>query len=233
MAKKDSEHQHAEAFRLMKYLCEECKQVEWIWNSRDGVTPFMARCRTCDGSIQHVEWEDDPYLPDFTPPPESRMFVDLSPKRAVVLVRSKIETWWNHAVCPMSEMFESKNEAEKQLLAGKDYASYQPDLVTVEANVRANWIGGTMAKHKSGKLVVRMPYTLHASLIDEAVEEGVSLNSLIICKLSLMLGDTILMKEGMGRLRELLEQAKGSAEDVVVAAVGKALAREHEPDGRG
>lgn len=43
----------------------------------------------------------------------------------------------------------------------------------------------------SGKLVVRMPLGLHASLASEARDEGVSLNLLIVSKLSLTLGRTI------------------------------------------
>ena len=35
-------HNHAEAFKLMIYACEnpDCLHQEKIWNSRDGVTPF-------------------------------------------------------------------------------------------------------------------------------------------------------------------------------------------------
>ena len=37
---------------------------------------------------------------------------------------------------------------------------------------------------KSGKLVIRMPKSLHTMLAAEAEEEGVSLNQLMLCKLS-------------------------------------------------
>lgn len=133
VATSEVKHDHAEAFRLMKYLCENCKRVEWIWNSRDGVTPFIVGCRQCDGAMQHVEWQHDPYIPTFKPEVGSRMFVDLSPERAVEFVKQKIEAWWDDAKCPMSKMFESKTEAEQRLLAGDEYKSHQPDLVVVES----------------------------------------------------------------------------------------------------
>lgn len=40
----------------------------------------------------------------------------------------------------------------------------------------------------SGKLLVRMPRSLHASLKSEADREGVSVNQLIVAKLSIGLG---------------------------------------------
>ena len=41
---------------------------------------------------------------------------------------------------------------------------------------------------KSGKFVVRLPRTLHFALEREAAHEGVSLNQLVVAKLSLSLG---------------------------------------------
>lgn len=42
--------------------------------------------------------------------------------------------------------------------------------------------------HKSGRFVVRLPKTLHAALEREAAAEGVSLNQLVVVKLSVGLG---------------------------------------------
>ena len=55
----DSKYNHAEAYCLMKYKCEKCGTVETIWNSRDGVTPFIINCEKCNGHMQHiVSWDD-------------------------------------------------------------------------------------------------------------------------------------------------------------------------------
>ena len=40
----ESKYKHAEAYCLMKYKCEKCGKTEILWNSRDGVTPFMIKC---------------------------------------------------------------------------------------------------------------------------------------------------------------------------------------------
>lgn len=55
--------QHKEAFCLMNYRCQRCNQVELLWNSRDGVTPFIVRCAQpeCKGEMQHIDfWRDRP-----------------------------------------------------------------------------------------------------------------------------------------------------------------------------
>lgn len=52
---------------------------------------------------------------------------------------------------------------------------------------RTGFIEG-MTPKKSGKFVVRMPRSLHAALEAEAEREGVSLNQLVVAKLSLQMG---------------------------------------------
>lgn len=66
--------QHPEAFALMEYGCEECGKVEIIWNSRDGVTPFMVGCPFCQGTMQHINWSHDRFTPNYIPPIGSRVF---------------------------------------------------------------------------------------------------------------------------------------------------------------
>jgi predicted HicB family RNase H-like nuclease len=50
---------------------------------------------------------------------------------------------------------------------------------------------------RSGKILLRLPRSLHASLIDEAIAEGTSLNQLILSKLSVPLR-TILREQKNG-----------------------------------
>lgn len=62
----DSTYNHAEAFCLMNYRCEKCKTIEVLWNSRDGVTPYIINCEKCDGHMQHIMGHDvrqENYIP--------------------------------------------------------------------------------------------------------------------------------------------------------------------------
>ena len=59
-----------------------------------------------------------------------------------------------------------------------------------EAQDRTGYIEGATPK-KSGKFVVRMPRSLHAALEAEAEREGVSLNQLVVAKLSLQMGQLL------------------------------------------
>ena len=52
-----------------------------------------------------------------------------------------------------------------------------------EARQRTGLVAGATPS-KSGKLLVRLPKSLHAALESEAAEEGVSLNQLVVAKLA-------------------------------------------------
>ena len=63
-------YRHAEAFALMPYACKVCGNFEWLWNSRDGVTPFCISCthNVCNakemGPMSHRMGFDIFALPD-------------------------------------------------------------------------------------------------------------------------------------------------------------------------
>ncbi len=69
-------HFYAEAFCLMHYKCEKCGKLELLWNSRDGVTPFMISCSNCKGTMAHANWNLDKYAPDHKPQVGDRVFRD-------------------------------------------------------------------------------------------------------------------------------------------------------------
>lgn len=52
-------NKHAEAYCWMTYHCVKCHAEERIWNSRDGVTPFIVPCFVCGGVSQHIRWNED------------------------------------------------------------------------------------------------------------------------------------------------------------------------------
>lgn len=77
MKESNEEYKHAEAFCLMKYKCEKCGQAEVVWNSRDGVTPFIINCEKCGGNMQHIDWHSDVRQVGYIPKLGQRVFIDM------------------------------------------------------------------------------------------------------------------------------------------------------------
>ena len=64
-----------DAYKLYKYQSEVTGLVEWIWNSRDGVTPFTMIGK--DGTrATHVDFWEDMYCPNYVPAIGTRIWVD-------------------------------------------------------------------------------------------------------------------------------------------------------------
>lgn len=80
----------------MQYKDSVTGEIETIWNSRDGVTPFIVESRAGNESL-HVNWQQDVYDPNFVPKPGMRIFVDASPKHAHIRTsaRAYVEKYWN------------------------------------------------------------------------------------------------------------------------------------------
>ena len=89
-------YQHIEAFCLMQYQDQVTREVEVLWNSRDGVTPFIIQSRK-GNEAQHVNWQQDKCVPSFIPPPGMRIFVDASPKHAHIrkAARDYVDKYWD------------------------------------------------------------------------------------------------------------------------------------------
>lgn len=87
-------HKNGDAFMLYWYECvgearrvhEEqkrpCGHRERIWNSRDGVVPFAARCPSCGSIMQHALWSGDEYAPDHKLRPFQKYWADMTEERA-------------------------------------------------------------------------------------------------------------------------------------------------------
>lgn len=73
---------YGEAFMLMKYRRESDGRIEWIWNSRDGITHMCVGTPGAEGYegkdrlFSHVDWSEDVRIPNFIPPIGSRVFID-------------------------------------------------------------------------------------------------------------------------------------------------------------
>jgi hypothetical protein len=125
----DKKYKHGEAFCLMRYKCKSCCVMETLWNSRDGVTPFVISCRKCAGEMQHVDWHADDCRPDYLPKKGMRVFVDLTPQINEVLWRSVVHQFWLHKDYPMSKQWDAPMEAVKEL--SKDLQDGEPYIITV------------------------------------------------------------------------------------------------------
>lgn len=81
-------YNHKEAFCLMKYQTKDTFLTETLWNSRDGVTPFIIS--STDGrEMSHIDWARDRCQPDFHPPKGMRVFVDATED----LVRDRLNAY--------------------------------------------------------------------------------------------------------------------------------------------
>lgn len=124
---------YKEALCLMKYATKDGAEVEWIWNSRDGVTPFGVRSRS-GVEMFHVQWQNDIRRPNYEPLPGERLFVDITPGYAELLATRNIDQYWDHDEYPMREAFADKEEAVKRIAA--DYLGDGDRPTLVEA---AEW----------------------------------------------------------------------------------------------
>lgn len=136
---------HGEAFKLMKYV-DEAGNVEWIWNSRDGVTPFIVT--SLQGlESHHVDWREDQLKIEHVPAVGDRIFVDMTEGRARDLAARNVERFWNAEPYPMREAYPSKDEATAALMAEylDDHGSRKlngsgpPDLIEVTQGMIDAW----------------------------------------------------------------------------------------------
>lgn len=86
-------YRHAEAFMLMVYEADDHSETETVWNSRDGVTPFVITLRS-GRQATHVRWAADRRMPEgWVPPSGMRVFTDLTPERARQLAEARVDQW--------------------------------------------------------------------------------------------------------------------------------------------
>jgi hypothetical protein len=135
-------HQHVEAFCLMTYRNESGVE-ERIWNSRDGVTPFVVSLR--DGSeAQHEEWRKDEYAPAHVPAVGDRIFVtatDAIMRRAQAALVDLFWDGWGDDAGPLCgprlcDKYATKSEAVVDLMKGEQRPG-QPALVEVTEEMAA------------------------------------------------------------------------------------------------
>ena len=76
--KKPREYKHKEAFCLMRYESHNGFLIETLWNSRDGVTPFMITNHSGTVEMKHTHWNNDLRKPHHVPQVGDRIFITLT-----------------------------------------------------------------------------------------------------------------------------------------------------------
>lgn len=125
-----NKYDHQEAFCLMTYRCKQCLKEEVLWNSRDGVTPYIIRCQACGGESSHINFEKDKRELNYFPPSGSRVFVNLTHDRYLIYVRAKVQAFWEADHMSFRERFGSK-EAAYEALSKSKMTPGEPDIMVI------------------------------------------------------------------------------------------------------
>lgn len=110
----------------MHYKCEGCGRVEMFWNSRDGVTPFIATSACCGKPSMHINFAADQYAPGHKPWKGQRVFVDQTREGYREVWRKNVERNWEHVPYALKDQFATKDEALEALAS--DYRPGQPTV---------------------------------------------------------------------------------------------------------
>lgn len=141
---------YSEAFKVMRYKCEGCGYLEFIWNSRDGITPFCVLSRCCDKQYsQHIDSMSDYYCAEL-PPEASRAFINMTLEKAT----EKAQIFWTLRGKELMSQHEHLRKRGKDALMQskiKDiYSNFgegtSPDTVTRKEFLTANNIMALAAK---------------------------------------------------------------------------------------
>lgn len=125
-------HVHGEAWCLMAYRADDGTETEVVWNSRDGVTPFVITLRS-GKQATHVAWGNDVRKPDYRPTIGDRIFIDLTLERARELAAERVEEYWDHPDYPMRSRYANKDAAGEVLAADYYGDGHSPYLAEVVA----------------------------------------------------------------------------------------------------
>jgi hypothetical protein len=126
------QHAHGEAYRVMTYASDDGTERELIWNSRDGVTPFVIRLRS-GKEAKHVDWDGDRYAPRHKPAPGDRIFVDLTSERAREIAAAQAQRAWDDPgdFGEHTRVTYDSTEQLTEVLTHEYARPGAPDLVTV------------------------------------------------------------------------------------------------------
>lgn len=115
MPETNKKYIHGEAFCLMKYQTDDGTETEMLWNSRDGVTPFMLLSKT-GKQMKHVDWRNDKLAVDFKPPSGMRVFVNATLELVTPELNKYVDKIWDDEKYPASKQWTTKQECFDALL---------------------------------------------------------------------------------------------------------------------
>ena len=119
----DRPYLRADAYAVMRYRSlDDPADVEEVWNSRDGQTPYTILLRS-GATGTHIEWSTMVPRPKFIPPPGSRVFVDLTDEIAQVNARAYVAKIWD-------------TEGAEGMLARSQYDSADDMVAALTAEIR-------------------------------------------------------------------------------------------------
>jgi len=88
----EPKYQFGEAYKLMLYEGERTGRVVTIWNSRDGVSPFMV---DIDGEVfKHILWDRDKTAPAHELKPGDYFFRDTTREDATQAAETVVNLRW-------------------------------------------------------------------------------------------------------------------------------------------
>lgn len=119
----DRPYLRADAFVLMRFRSiDDPGEVEEIWNSRDGETPYAIMLPS-GATATHVDWSSMVSRPKFTPPPGTRVFVDLTEEIARANAAAYVTKIWD-------------NQGAEGMLARHQYTDADSMIAALIADIR-------------------------------------------------------------------------------------------------
>lgn len=120
----------------MRYRAQVGGDVEWLWNSRDGVAPFLVTSRSRLTLLAHLDWSADKRRPLHVPAVGDRIFVDLTLERAREYRQRFVERHWTAQRMELyTDRWASPEEAVEVLARGDYGDGRKPDVVVVDARM--------------------------------------------------------------------------------------------------
>lgn len=143
-APKSAGHDSVEAFMLMRYEGAGGRR-EWLWNSRDGITPFCIASADRGAELHHGNWHLDRYEPFYVPAVGSRVFVDLTEDTARPLAQDYVERHWDRGQCQMQghpDFAAAGKEGTVEIFVRKwvaDWGGHSPHVAVVTEVMHAQF----------------------------------------------------------------------------------------------
>lgn len=119
--------------KRMKYKCQSCGEIEELYNSRAGVTPFIVSCLKCGGQSQHMPQSlaEDIYDPEYIPKPGQRVFFSMPLELAQIFARRNLELFEKSAHTPPAAGTAERKELYARLVNNYYHNGEAPCIFTM------------------------------------------------------------------------------------------------------